>query len=167
MCLRLWSRGPDWEGAEWQNSADPWGVCRGRQSWRNKERGQVEKHTKELVVCRTEPVSTLVWPSSVAEHCSLSYLWIFFSLKLSLFICTLSHGFVRQSRPGIQAGLVGGQRGCAGTERIRECVCACGPGECSLCVTALANCYFCQPERRKGSQLYMSGLYMCVYVRPV
>lgn len=41
------------------------------------------------------------------------------------------------SGAGIQAGVLGGQRGWISARRIRECVCACEPVDCGALVRVL------------------------------
>lgn len=82
-----------------QSSANPWQLCRVQ---KEQGGGQVERGIKAAVACYTQLVTMLLWLSPMADHCSLSYLYILLLLKLfitiSLCIHTLSPMFLYTSR---------------------------------------------------------------------
>lgn len=52
-----------------------------------------------------------------------------------------SRGPVGQLRgSGVQAEVLGGERGHASTQRIHECACACEPRECCVCAAVVTFC---------------------------
>lgn len=82
-----------------QSFANPWQLCRVQ---KEQGGGQVERGIKAAVACYTQLVTELLWLSPMADHCSLSYLYILLLLKLfitiSLCIHTLSPMFLYTSR---------------------------------------------------------------------
>jgi len=54
----------------------------------------------------------------------------------------------------IRAGVLGRKRGCAGAWGIRECACACEPGECGVCAATATFCL--RQPRNKTSFLILS-----------